>query len=171
MADLSTFSALPDDARLWIHAADAPLPDATQTALLDRLSAFMDEWTSHQRAVEGAATILHDRFLVVAAASTGTGDISGCGIDDLAHAVDDAASALDIAWVPSLHVLYRDDHGDVAATSRRTFQQRADEGSVTADTPVFDPSLTSLGALRDGQFEQSARDSWHAQLLGTPANA
>ena len=170
MADLSTFSALPDDARLWIHAADAPLPEATQTALLDRLSAFMDEWTSHQRAVEGTATILHDRFLVVAAA-TRDGDISGCGIDDLAHAVDDAASALDIDWVPSLHVLYRNDDGTVVATSRRTFQQRADEGSVTADTPVFDPSLTSLGALRDGQFEQPARDSWHAQLLGTPANA
>jgi len=168
MADLSAFSSLPDDARLWIHAADAPLSDATQSALLDRLSAFMDEWTSHQRAVKGAATLLHDRFLVVAAA-TRNGDISGCGIDDLAHAVDDAASALDIDWVPSLHVLYRDDDGAVVATSRRTFQQRADEGSVTADTPVFDPSLTSLGALRDGQFEQPARDSWHAQLLGTPA--
>ena len=170
MADLSSLSDLPDDARLWIHAADAPLSDATQTALLDRLSAFIDEWTSHQRAVEGAATILHDRFLVVAAA-TRNGDISGCGIDDLAHAVDDAASDLDIAWVPSLHVLYRDDDGAVVATSRRTFQQRAEDGTVTADTPVFDPSITSLGALRDGQFEQPARDSWHAQLMGTPANA
>ena len=168
MADLSAFSALPDDARLWIHAADAPLSDATQTALLDRLSAFIDEWTSHQRAVKGAATLLHDRFLVVAAA-TRNGDISGCGIDDLAHAIDDAASTLDIAWVPSLHVLYRDAEGTVVATSRRTFQQRADQGSVTADTPVFDPSLTSLGALRNGQFERPARDSWHAQLLGTPA--
>ena len=168
MADPSSFSDLPDDARLWIHAADAPLSDATQTALLDRLSAFIDEWTSHQRAVEGAATILHDRFLVVAAA-TPDGDISGCGIDDLAHAIDDAASALDIAWVPSLHVLYRDDDGAVVAASRRTFQQRATDGPVTADTPVFDPSLTSLGALRDGQFEQPARDSWHAQLLSTPA--
>lgn len=167
MTDLSTFSALPDDARLWIHASDAPLSDATQTALLDRLSAFMDEWTSHQHPVKGAATILHDRFLVVAAA-TRDGDISGCGIDDLAHAVDDAASALDIAWVPSLHVLYRDDDGTVVAASRRTVQQRAKDGTVTADTPVFDPSLTSLGALRDGQFERPARDSWHAQLLGTP---
>ena len=170
MADLSAFSALPDDARLWIHAAAAPLSDATQTALLDRLSAFMDEWTSHQRAVEGAATILHDRFLVMAAA-TRDGDISGCGIDDLTHAVDNAASALDIEWTPALHALYRAPDGSVAAVSRRTFQQRGEEGAVTPDTPVFDPSLTTLGALRDGQFEQPARDSWHAQLLSTPANA
>jgi len=170
MADLSAFSSLPDDARLWIHAADAPLSDATQSALLDRLSAFMDEWTSHQRAVKGAATLLHDRFLVVAAA-TRDGDISGCGKDDLTHAVDEAASALDVEWVPALHVLYRTPDGDVAAVSRRAFQQRGEEGTVTPDTPVFDPSLTTLGALRDGQFETPARESWHAQLLGSPAGA
>ncbi len=171
MADLSSFSALPDDARLWIHAAAAPLSDATRAAVLDRLSTFMDGWTSHEHAVEGAATILYDRFLVIAAAPADGGKISGCGKDDLTHAVDGAASTLDIEWVPSLHVLYRTPDGDVAAVSRPEFQERADEDSVTPDTPVFDPSLATLGALRDGQFETPARESWHAQLLGTPAGA
>jgi len=168
MADLSVFSDLPNDARVWIHAAATPLSDATQAALLDRLSAFMDEWTSHQRSVKGAATLLHDRFLVVAAA-TADGDISGCGIDDLAHAVDDAASALDVEWAPSLHVLYRNSENSIVATSRQTFQKHAEEGTVTADTPVFDPSLTTLGALRAGKFERPARNTWHAQLLPAPA--
>lgn len=169
MADLSPLSAFPDDTRVWIHAAASPLSDAIQTALLDRLSSFFDGWTSHQRPVEGAATFLHDRFLVIAAVPTDGGEISGCGKDDLTHAVDDAASALDIEWVPALHVLYRTPDGTVAAISRRTFQQRADDGRVTPDTPVFDPSLTRLEALRDGQFERPARESWHAQLLGSPA--
>lgn len=171
MADLSAFSALPDDARLWIYAADTPLDDATHSALLDRLSAFMDGWTSHEHPVEGAATILHDRFLIVAATTAGGGDISGCGIDDLTRAIDDAASTLSIDWVPSLHVLYRTPDDTVTAVSRRAFQQRANDGSVTPETPVFDPSLTTLGALRDGAFEMPARESWHAQLLGTPAGA
>lgn len=171
MADLSAFSALPNDARLWIHAAAAPLDDATQAALLDRLSTFMEKWTSHERPVEGAATILHDRFLIVAATTAGGGDISGCGIDDLTRAIDDAASTLSINWVPSLHVLYRTPDDTVAAVSRATFQQRADDGAVTAETSVFDLSLTTLGALRDGAFETPARESWHAQLLSTPAGA
>ena len=171
MANLSPFSALPDGARLWVHAATAPLDDDAQTALLDRLSTFVEGWTSHDRPVEGAATVLHDRFLVVAAAPVGGGDISGCGIDDLSHAIDDAATALGIDWVPSLHVLYRTPDGAVAAASRRTFQQHAADGTVTAETHVFDPSLTTLGALRDGAFEQPAHESWHAQLLETPAGA
>ncbi|MEF8815929.1 MAG: hypothetical protein V5A58_04010 [Salinibacter sp.] len=169
MADLPALAALPDDARLWIHAAASPLGDDRQAALLDRLSTFMEGWRAHERSVEGAATILHDRFLVVAATPVGSGDLSGCGIDDLAHAIDDAASALEVAWVPSLHVLYRDGDGRVVATSRRAFQERATDGIVTADTPVFDPSLTTLGALREGAFERPARESWHAQLLCTPA--
>ena len=169
MADLSAFSALPDDATLWIHAATEPLTSDDQEALLDQLSSFTEGWTSHEHSVEGTAAILHNRFLIVAAIRTDGGDISGCGIDDLSHAVDRAAAALNIEWVPSLHVLYRARDGSVEAASRRVFQQKADEGAVTAETPVFDPSLNTLGALRDGQFERAARNSWHAQLLGTPA--
>lgn len=169
MADLSSFSSLPDDARLWIHAAAEPLPSETQETLLDHLSTFIEGWTSHEHTVEGAATVLHDRFLIVAGVPSGGGEISGCGIDDLTHAVDRAASVLDIEWVPSLHVLYRARDGSVVSASRRAFQQKAEEGAVTAETPVFDPSLTTLGALRNGQFERSTRTSWHAQLLGTPA--
>lgn len=171
MADLSPFSALPDDARLWVHASATPLDEPTQEALLDRLTTFIDGWSSHQHAVEGAATMLHDRFLVIAATRADGNDISGCGKDDLAHAIDEAASALDIEWVPSLHVLYRDADGSVTAVSRPIFQSHADEGRVTADTPVFDPSITTLGALREGALEQPARDTWHAQLLGTPTGA
>lgn len=171
MADLSSFSALPDDARLWMHAAAAPLSTTTQAALLDRLSAFMESWTSHEEPVEGVAAILDDRFLAIAAAPAEGGEISGCGIDALTHAVDDAAAALGIEWVPSLHVLYRARDTSVVAVSRSTFQQHAEEGAVTAETPVFDPSLTTLGALRDGQFERPARNSWHAQLLAPPTRA
>jgi len=169
MADLSAFSALPDDAALWIHPAAEPLSSADQEALLDQLSSFTEGWTSHEHPVEGAAAVLHDRFLIVAAVRPDGGDISGCGIDDLSHAVDRAAATLNIEWVPSLHVLYRTRDGSVETASRRAFQQRAAEGAVTLDTPVFDPSLNTLGVLRDGQFERAARNSWHAQLLGTPA--
>jgi len=169
MADLSPFHALPDDARLWIRATAEPLSDDAREGLLDLLSAFVQDWTSHGHAVDGAAAVLHGRFLVVAAVATGGIEISGCGIDDLAHAIDQAASRVGIEWVPSLHVLYRADDGAVVSASRRAFQTQAEEGVITAETPVFAPSLTTLGALRDGQFEQPARTSWHARLLGPPA--
>lgn len=171
MPDLSPFAALPDEARLWVHPAATPLDDATQAALLDRLHAFFDEWTSHQHSVEGAATILYDRFLVLAAVRIDGGDLSGCGIDDAFRTIDEAASTLGIEWTPSLHVLYRTEDGTVVGVPRSTFQEHIDAGTVTRDTTVFDPSITTLGALRRGSFELPARESWHAQLFAQPSTA
>jgi hypothetical protein len=162
---------LPDAARVWIHPAAAPLDADTQAALRERLGAFVDEWSSHQQNVKGGVAVLHDRFVVLAGARVDGADPSGCAIDDATRAVDAAAEALGIEWVPSLHLLYRTDDGRVEAVSRSRFRALAEEGAVTTETPVFDPSVTTLGALREGAFEQPAGRSWHADAfsLATPA--
>lgn len=165
------FPQLPDAARIWIHPAAAPLDDETQTALLDRLEAFVDDWCSHETNVEGGVTVLHDRFVVLAGARIDGADPSGCAIDDATRTVDAAAQALGIDWVPALHVLYRTDDGAIAAVSRSAFQERAEAGAVTTDTPVFDPSVTTLGALRHGAFEQPAGQTWHADAFPLPTPA
>jgi hypothetical protein len=159
---------LPDAARVWIHPAAEPLSEDTQTALLDRLNAFVEDWTSHQQAVRGGVTILHDRFVVLAGARVDGENPSGCAIDDATHAVTSAADALGIDWVPSLHVLYRADDETIAAVSRSAFQDRVDTGAITTATPVFDPSVTTLGAIRNGAFEQPAGQSWHATAFSLP---
>jgi hypothetical protein len=162
---------LPDAARVWIHPAAAPLPEETQAALVERLEAFVDRWASHQRDVRGGATVLYDRFVVLSGAEVSGGDPSGCAIDDATHAVDAAADTLGIEWVPSLYVLYRTEEGSIAAVSRSTFQDRAEAGAVTTETTVFDPSVTTLGAVRDGTFEQPAGQSWHADAFSLPTPA
>lgn len=169
--DLTTlFPTLPDDARCWVYAAERPLTDAEQQQLLDRLETFIESWSSHGRSVEGAVEVLYDQFVVLAA-TLADGDISGCGIDASVHVVDEAAQALGIAWVPALHVIYRDAEGQVQHCTRSAFRARAQDGAVTTETLVFDPSITTLGALRQGQFEQRAGTSWHARAFDLPQPA
>lgn len=171
MSSPQLFPALPDAARVWIHPTTAPLSDSTQTAVLDQLTAFVDEWTSHEQNVRGGVTVLYDRFVVLAGVRTDGENPSGCAIDDASRAIDAVADAHGIEWVPSLHVLYRTNDGTVAAVSRSTFQARAEDGSVTTDTTVFDPSVTRLGAVRHGGFEQPADQSWHADAFSLPTPA
>lgn len=172
MASLdSVLPSLPGAARVWIFAATAPLPDNTQRTVLDRLSAFIDEWTSHRQDVDGGVTILYDQFIVMAGARTDGTAPSGCAIDDATHAVDAVADAHNIAWVPSLHVLYRTDEGEIAAVPRSTAQAEADAGRFTTGTAVFDPSVSTLGAVRSGAFEQPAGQSWHADAFSLPTPA
>lgn len=167
----SPFSALPDATQVWVHTADAPLSDAVQTAFIDRLRSFVETWTSHEQAVRGGATILHDRFVVLAGLRADGEPPSGCAIDDAARTIEATARDLDVQWVPSLHVLYRAPDGSVASVPRSTFQEKAEAGAVTMDTTVFDPSVSSLGALRGGTFEQPARDAWHARAFSLPQPA
>jgi len=162
---------LPDAARVWIHPATEPLSEEVQTALLDRLNTFVDDWSSHQQAVRGGVAILHDRFVILAGARVDGKDPSGCAIDDATQAVTNAADALDIEWVPSLHVLYRTADGSIAAVSRSTFQDQVETGAVTTATSVFDPSVTTLQAIRHGDFEQPAGQSWHANAFSLPEPA
>lgn len=171
MADSPLFPDLPDDARCWIYTSDAPLAPETQAALVERVDAFLEDWASHNRPVQGRATVLYDRFLVLAATLPDGGDISGCGIDASTHALDEAAAALGVTWAPSLHVVYRTPDGTVDTVSRSTFRARIDDGTVTVDTAVFDPSVTTLGAVRDGAFEQPAGTSWHARVFSLPEPA
>ena len=100
---------LPDAARCWIYVAERRLTEAEQTTLLDTLQAFFEGWASHGRPVQGAATCLDDRFLVVAGALTQEGDLSGCGIDASVHTVEEAAQRLGVVWASPLLIFYRDD--------------------------------------------------------------
>lgn len=170
MNDSESFASFPDDARLWVYASAAPLSAQDASALTDRLQPFFADWSSHGRPVEGALRIQDDRFILIAA-TLADGDISGCGIDASVHAIDEAASALGIQWVPALHVIYRDKDGTVRNASRSAFRALAQDGTVTADTPVFDVSLSTVGALRAGQFEQRAGNSWHARAFDLPQPA
>lgn len=162
--DMTLFPDLPDEARLWVHVARRPLSADEKATFESALDTFFDQWDSHGRSVDGAAALWDDQILALAA-HVEEGDLSGCGIDKGLNAIKDAADALGIAWVPSLHVVYRDAEGAIQHVSRGRFQELADARTVDTDTPVFDLSVTTVGELRAGQFEQPAGSSWHADAF------
>lgn len=159
------FPSFADDARLWVHVTDRPLAPDEQTMLKQAVRRFIDDWSTHGRTVRGAIEVRDRRFLLLAA-TVEDGTISGCGIDASAHALEDIAQRIGFGWMPALHVVYRDDDGTVQSCSRPAFRSEVETGSVTAATPVFDPSVTQVGALReDGAFERPAGTSWHRRAF------
>lgn len=170
MAYNTLFSDRPRAARLWIHVARDVVSADTQAAMHDALQSFMASWDSHGQAVSSALAWREDRFLFVTA-HVPDAAVSGCATDALVHAVSDAAQEHGVAWAPALSVPYRTSEGNVAVAGRAAFAELARAERVTANTPVFDPSLSTLGPLHDGAFEQPAGTTWHARAfsLAQPA--
>lgn len=170
--DYSTlFPDMPDDARLWIHITNRPLTDEEQRALTNRIRQFAEGWTSHNRPVRGAVEMVDDRVLLIAATIDEGPAISGCGIDAVTHAVEEAAQALKFDWASPLDVFYRDDDGRLQQCSRSEFRTRIENEGLTTETIVLDPSVMNVGELREGAVEQPARSAWHARVFDLPEPA
>lgn len=157
------FPGLPADARLWSFTADRTLTDAEQRHLRDTLESFVAHWTSHGRPVPGAVSVVENRFVLVAAHLAG--GVSGCGIDSLVHAIEQAGVEVGVEWVDGLKIVLRTPDGAVAVVPRPTFRKLVRDGVVTAATSVFDTTLDTVGALRERGLERPAGTTWHARIF------
>ena len=166
----SLFPGFSNDAQCWVHVTDRPLTPDEQQALRQSVQRFMERWETHGRTVRSAFEVRDGRFLLLAA-TVDEGTISGCGIDASAHALGDLAQQIGFGWAPALHVLYRDANGAVQSCPRPAFRAKVENGTVTAETPVFDPGVTTVGDLRDGSFERPAGSSWHRRAFNLPEAA
>lgn len=152
---------LSDHARVWVFAADRPIPSRDATRMLARVDEFLDGWHAHGAPLTSAREWREDRFLLIAADGEGA---SGCSIDGLFRALKALGTEIDANLVTSGLVFYRDGEGAVQSTTRPQFSAAAASGDLSPQTPVFDTSLTKLGDVRSA-FERPASESWHAALF------
>jgi hypothetical protein len=164
-ASAGDLARMPDEARLWVFAAAARLSPAQHDTVHERLTAFVSGWLAHGERVVGACEIREHRFLLVAADENATG-VSGCSIDTLFRVLKATESEVGISLLDGSRVFYRGGDGEVRSVRRQEFRRLAGEGAVTGDTPVFDNTIASVSALRSGEWERPARESWHRVAFG-----
>jgi hypothetical protein len=160
---MTSFDTLPDDARVWVFAASAPLDEVDATRLLATVDGFLLQWNAHGHPLTSARDWRDERFLVVGVDQRTEG-ASGCSIDGLFRTLKGLEASIGATLVAGGQVYFRDSIGLVHSVSRPEFSTMAKHGEVSGSTPVFDTSLTTAGDFR-AKFERPASSSWHAELL------
>lgn len=160
---LVPFDSLPDDARIWIFGSDRVLDSTAERHLLDETDRFLRAWAAHGAPLTCGRDWKESRFLTIAVDQS-TAGASGCSIDGLFRTLKSLAPVIGADLVGSGRIYFRDGDGRIAHASRDEFAELGANGRVTAQTPVFDTTLQSLGEWRT-KFERPLGDSWHAQLL------
>jgi hypothetical protein len=158
------FDSLPDDARLWVFAAAAPLDAERAGQLLTEVDRFLDTWAAHGEPLRAARDWRDDRFLAVGVDQS-TAGASGCSIDGLFRRLQALEPQLGTTLLGGAsRVYWRDASGRVQTSPRADARALTARGAWGPDSPVFDLGVTTAGDWRH-RFEWPARDSWHAALL------
>ena len=157
------FRSLPDDARLWVFAADRPVTGPSAERLLGEVDGFLDDWAAHGQPLTCARDWREERFLAIGV-DQGDAHASGCSIDGLFRILRNLEAAVGASLLGGGRVLYRDASGAVRTVSRDEFSTLATQGAVSGRTLVFDATVGTAGAWRE-RFERPAAESWLAALL------
>ena len=127
------FDTLPEDARLWIFAADRPLESEERDRLLERVDAFLEQWRAHGAPLTASRDWRYDRFLFVAVDERAAG-VSGCSIDALVNDIKGLEAELNTTMVDYSPVMFRE--GDaIRRVSRREFAKLAAAGHQAFRSP------------------------------------
>jgi len=161
---LVSFESLPDQARLWCFGTARRLDNRQMERLRDSMADFVSRWTAHRSDLRAGFTLLHGHFLLVAVDESAAG-ASGCSIDALMGRLRSLGTALDVDFLDSMPVWFRNPSGRIGTVSRAGFTDLGRSGDVSASTRVFDLTLTKMADLRAGRLEAAAGDTWHRGLL------
>lgn len=156
------FNALPDSARIWVFGADRPVQGAAADTLLAAVDNFLAQWKAHGLPLFCARDWREDRFLVIGVDVTAEA-ASGCSVDGLFRTLQELERSVGARMVGGGRIFYRTGVGTDAA-SRDEFARLAEQGAITADTPVFDTTVTRMSDLR-AKWEQPAARTWAGSLV------
>jgi hypothetical protein len=158
------FNEFPNDARLWTFAATRRLVEDEGVRLLATTEAFLAGWAAHQTPLATAHEWRFDQFLFVAVDEAAAG-ASGCSIDALVTFVRELERQFEVRFTDHGSVWFRDQADAIQCVKREEFQQLVDGGTVGPNAMVFDNTIQTVGALRNGRWEVSASRSWHGQAF------
>ncbi len=157
-----------ENSRVWVYQSDRELTDNEALQIKVLLDNFTTGWTAHNNQLKAKAEIRYNRFIILIVDESQAG-ASGCSIDKSVHFMQQIESQFGINLFDRFNLAYRQG-SEVLAASRAQFEELLKQGSINADTIVFNNLVQNLTEL-ENKWEVPFKDSWHMQLFGNLVNA
>lgn len=147
--------------RVWIYHSNRVLTPAEAAVATAKINEFVNQWTAHKLEVTGFGTLLHNRFVLLAADETHVG-VSGCSVDSSVRFIRELGQLFNVNFFDRWLVAYTKG-GEVVSCTRDEFEKLLQSGEVDENTIVFN-TLAQTKAELDSRWELPYKDSWLAKL-------
>jgi hypothetical protein len=157
---MKKLTELPDHSRVWVYTANKPIVNEEKARLEEDLGHFLNHWSSHGNAMEAAAEVINDYFIIVGL-NESSAAASGCGIDKLVRKIQDVEVNFDVSLLNRQLVVFFAEQWKVVPLHQFWAMRKA--GIVTNDTLVMNSLVQTVGEWKKAgilPFEQS----WHQAM-------
>jgi hypothetical protein len=163
-----SFNQMPPSARAWVYTSSKILTSVEAHLLVERLTPFLAEWSSHGTPLKAACQVM-DQAIVVVAVENGFEAASGCSIDKCVRLLKDLEQELQLSLLDRLRVVYKAfDLAPIQVWTLAEFKKRLATGEISTEGMVVDTQVATVGELK-GNLWQGLKDSWLARFLPSTA--
>lgn len=153
---------MPAHARVWVYKVPRDLGQAEQKLVRERGALFTAGWAAHGAPLDACVDVLHDRFVVIAVDEE-QAKASGCSIDKSVGFIKQLEHDLKVMLTDRMFVVYEQE-GRPHSVRLQQLPDLLADGSITADTLVFDDLVSTVAELRE-RFRVPLRATWMERYL------
>ena len=151
------FEQLSIHSKVWIYACQTPFTDEQISIISNELGLFTDAWQAHGVELKASYEIKHNHFIVIGVDESHHAP-SGCSIDKSVQVIKSIESQLRIDLMNRL-VVYVLQNNSVKTYAAGKLSSAIQDGSLHADSQVFDNTITSFSNYRN-EWLKPAQETW-----------
>ena len=160
---LVDFKLLSDSSKLWVFQSDKIISPSNQKILINEISPFLTNWSSHGAEIKSSFEIRYDLFLIISVDEE-INSASGCSIDKLTNFIIQISNEIGVDFFNRLNVAYKSDSEKINLRSLSDFKTLISEGKINEESIVFNNLIkTKKDYIK--QWEVQLKNSWHKTLL------
>ena len=160
---LVDFKLLSDSSKLWVFQSDKIISPSNQKILINEISPFLTDWSSHGAKIKSSFEIRYDLFLIISVDEE-INSASGCSIDKLTNFIIQISNEIGVDFFNRLNVAYKSDSEKINLRSLSDFKTLISDGKINEESIVFNNLIKTKKDYIE-QWEVQLKNSWHKTLL------
>ena len=157
-----TFTNMNPLSRVWVFQANRVLSVQEQNFISFKVSAFINEWTTHGSPLVAAFEIKNNCSVIVAV-DENIQSASGCSISSITSLFESLGEVLNLSFFDRFSIAHQS-HNKVEVSTLKEFKSLISTGLVDEDTIVYN-NLIALKEDLSSKWELPLKESWQKRYL------